>query len=332
MDPDITELPAAAKAPEIVKSVQGTADGKTVIRMFWRAPTEDVEGEALTAAEISGYQINIAKYNSDGTTGTAHKLADTYTAAADADGLIYYDIPIESVDYPIELGTKYAVTITAWRNFRSSSGASAQVPGASNAPWLIMQNLNVDTDGDWAANLYPDADGDGIEDVVAGTLVTITANITAGGSDADPEIQLIDEAGAVLEPEGDPSYDADSGLLTVEYRLMSATGTYTVRACKPGCTGFVIEEVPLGPGLTGLHLNDFNGDEEIVLYAGDINEDGFVDAMDMAIVKSGLNRAGTLENGDVSGDGFVDAMDMSLVKSSLNKSSQVIQWTQEGGS
>ena len=322
LDPDITDLPAPAKAPTIQRSIHQQVEGKpNVIRVYWTAPTEDTDGKPLEAAQISGYQVNIAKINSDGTTETAKMLAERYEPQL-AEGLIYYDIPVDG-EYPIELGEQYGVTITAWRNHLSSSGVSAQVPGASQTPWIIRQNLNVDTTGDGKADQHPDENGDGIEDVTAGTLVTITANVTADGSSAAPEIQLLDESGAELTPEGTPSYN-DEGLLTVEYRLMSATGTYTVKACKAGCTWFSLEKVPLGPSLTGVHLNDFNEDKMISLYAGDATADGSIDALDLDMVLS--NYRETVEsftNGDINGDAIVDALDLDSVKKNYRQRSVV---------
>ena len=326
LDPEITDLPAPAKAPTIVRSIHQQVEGKpNVIRIYWTAPTEDTNGDPLEAAQISGYQINIAKINSDGTTETAKMLAERYEPQLDSEGLIYYEIPVDG-EYPIELGEQYGVTITAWRNHLSSSGVSAQVPGASQTPWIIRQNLNVDTKGDGKADQHPDENGDGIEDVTAGTLVTITANVTADGSSAAPEIQLIDESGTVLEPEGKAKYNADTGLLEVEYRLMSATGTYTVKACKPGCTWFALEKVPLGPSLTGVHLNDYNSDNEIKLYAGDANGDGSVDIFDLSILKGSYGDSGTVEDGNFNGDSSVDIFDLSILKGNYGSGSDTIQW------
>ena len=336
LDPDITDLPAPAKAPTIQRSIHQQVEGKpNVIRVYWTAPTEDTDGKPLEAAQISGYQVNIAKINSDGTTETAKMLAERYEPQLDAEGLIYYDIPVDG-EYPIELGEQYGVTITAWRNHLSSSGVSAQVPGASQTPWIIRQNLNVDTTGDGKADQHPDENGDGIEDVTAGTLVTITANVTADGSSAAPEIQLIDESDAVLTPEGEAKYNKETGLLEVEYRLMSATGTYTVKACKPGCTWFALEEVPLGPNLTGIHLNEFAETETqktmIALRAGDVDGDGYVALSDMSTLLGNFGHTdATLADGDIDLDGAVALSDMSALLGNFGNGSTTINWNKGEG-
>ena len=56
---------------------------------------------------------------------------------------------------------------------------------------------------------------------------------------------------------------------------------------------------------------------EAVLYYGDVNEDGVLDAIDFALFKSFLLGKGTLQNmaiADVNNDGNVDALDLTNLK------------------
>lgn len=323
LDGDVNQMPPAAAAPEIVKSVQRTIDGETVIRMFWKAPTKDVRGNDLPEGEVTDYQINITKLNSDGT-ATELKKTVTHRPTADADGLLTYDFPVDDETYPIELGSKYAVTITALRYLDTGSEV-IPVPGASKKPWIIMQNLNVDNDDDWDADLYPDADGDGIEDVTAGTLVTVSGTVFAGGNSTAPTIEIRDESGTLITALN-PSYDEDSGRIASEFRLTSASGKYTIRVTKPGCTWFEITEVPLGANLTSINLNALNGNADIALYAGDINGDGYVDILDMSIINEHFGTNGSVADGDLNGDGSIDILDMSIVNEGFGNTRKTAKW------
>lgn len=329
LDGDINQMPPAAAAPEIVKSVQRTIDGETVIRMFWKAPTKDVRGNDLPAGEVTDYQINITKLNSDGTT-TEIKKTVTYTPTADDDGLLTYDIPVDDAGYPIELGSKYAVTITALRYLDTGSEA-IPVPGASKKPWIIMQNLNVDNDDDWDADLYPDADGDGIEDATAGTLVKVSGTVFAGGSSDAPTIEIRDESGTLITALN-PGYDGDSGQISSEFRLTSSSGKYAIRVTKPGCTWFEITEVPLGSSLTNIDLNALLSGYDITLFAGDVDGDGRIAGSDLSTLLGNFGLSDlTLTDGDLDGDGRVAGADLSALLSNFGNMSTTINWNEREG-
>jgi len=224
------------------------------------------------------------------------------------------------------MGVKYAVTVTAWRSFTTSEGVSSEVPGAGQTPWIIMQNLNLDEDGDWIVDKYPDSDGKGSEDVVVGTKVTLTATVTAGGAaDVAPTVTIVDSAGEEIELD-DVTFDSETGTLKVEYRIQPSNGTYNVKITKPGCTYFELTEVPLANTVTSVDLNLLANKAKITLVIGDVNGDGRVTAMDVAIVIGNLNRTGEVTTGDLNGDGRITAMDVALVKGSLNASSTSIKW------
>ncbi len=56
---------------------------------------------------------------------------------------------------------------------------------------------------------------------------------------------------------------------------------------------------------------------EVILYYGDVNEDGLIDSIDFALLKSSLLGKGDLQNmaiADVNTDGNVDALDITMLK------------------
>lgn len=56
---------------------------------------------------------------------------------------------------------------------------------------------------------------------------------------------------------------------------------------------------------------------------GDFNEDGIVDLVDFAILKTHFGAAGGSEEGDANGDGLVDLMDFSLLKANFGRETVV---------
>lgn len=325
-DPIITDLPAAADAPSIERSVHNEI--QKVIRVYWKAPTQDIEGKPLDSAEIAGYQINIAPLNEDGTTGTSYMLERQYRDTAgfdEAEGLWHYDIAIENEAYPIREGVKYAVTITAWRSFMVDEETSSEVPGAGQTPWIVMQNLNLDTNDDWVVDKFPDSSGSGSEDVVAGALVTVTATITAGGNaKVEPTVTITDSTGETLEVT--VTYNAETGALVAEFRVQPAESiTYNIRITKPGCTWFELQNVPT-QDVSRIDLNAISGSGKITLYAGDANGDGRINGQDEGIMNTNFGKAGTLASGDVNGDGRVNGQDTGLVNTNFGKNSVTKQW------
>ena len=340
-DINADEIPAAAEAPVITKSVHSKvtdSDGtvtRNKLRLYWTPPTRDVEGGALASAEISGYQINIARVGDDGTLGENYVLEEAFhdTTCILPDGTWYYEIDLATSDYPIDIGVRYAMTVTATRSFTTSEGVSSEVPGAGQKPWIIMQNLNLDEDGDWEVDKYPDSTGSGSEDPVAGTLVTLTANITAGGNpEGEPTVDITDQTGEKIIPTT-VEYDGETGTLKVEYRVMagstSAEGatTYTVKVTKAGCTYFELTDVPMITGIKNLDLNAQNGGKVIDLIAGDANGDGEINLSDLAIVNGNFNKTASEDVlGDVSGDGEINLSDLAIINGNFNKGSTTVKY------
>src|SRR5207237_635683 len=52
---------------------------------------------------------------------------------------------------------------------------------------------------------------------------------------------------------------------------------------------------------------------------GDVNGDGKINALDLSILLSHWNQAGTRTQGDLSGDGRINALDLSMLLSNWNK-------------
>ncbi|HYE19552.1 MAG TPA: dockerin type I domain-containing protein, partial [Tepidisphaeraceae bacterium] len=52
---------------------------------------------------------------------------------------------------------------------------------------------------------------------------------------------------------------------------------------------------------------------------GDANRDGVADALDLSIVQTNLNTAGTWAKGDFDGNGFVDSADLTLLNDAYGR-------------
>ena len=185
-----------------------------------------------------------------------------------------------------------------------------------------MQNLNVDTDDDddWTPDEFLDETGSGEATVEPGTLVTLSATVSAGGNaEAAPEVTILEDAGDEFKAE--VKYDAATGKLTAEYRVMASdtsAGTYKIRISKPGCTYFELTGVPMITSVTSIDLDSSN----IELLAGDTNGDGNIDAFDLDAINSNYYQSVTpYTNGDVNGDGNVDAFDLDAINMNYYKQS-----------
>jgi hypothetical protein len=325
---DLSAYPAAAEGPTIVKSIHNQPE--KVIRIYWSAPTKDVDGKDLSPSEIYGYRINIVEQQDNGMPGASYLLAEnvnhTATNYDSEQGLWYYDIQIENSDYPIELGRKYAVTITATRSY-TVNGETGKVPGAAKAAWIIMQNLNLDEDGDWIVDKYPDPTGSGEPVVETGMEVTVTAVVTAGGN-GDPTVQVTLADGT--SPENiTVEYDKDSSLLTAKFRVqVNADGKYTLRLYKPGCTYVELTDVPTIESVKKIDLNAVIGESEITLYTGDADGNGEVGLGDLSTISMhyGEQNVGP-EDGDVDGNGEVGLGDLSVVTMNYGKVSITKKWS-----
>ena len=198
-----------------------------------------------------------------------------------------------------------------------------------------MQNLNLDDTGDWEVDKYPDSTGSGSEDVVAGTLVTLTAKVSAGGSaEVDPTVSITDKTGAAIEPEK-VEYDRETNLLTVEYRVMAGSAdaegaaTYNVKLSKAGCTYFELTGIPMITSIKSLDLNTFNKGKEIELLAGDANGDGKINVLDLSLAKTNFDKL--LKDdptllGDVNSDGKISVLDLSLIKTNFDQNSDKVTY------
>ncbi len=321
LDGELTpgDLPAAAAAPKIEKSIHNAKEN--VIRVYWSAPTVDMAGQELSSAEISGYQININRV--DGHT-VSYTPADHVLNQDETTGLYYYDIAIDNQNYKVEMGVQYAVTVTAWRSF-TVGGKPYEVPGASQTPWIIMQNLNLDEDGNWTVDKYPDPDGDGIENVEAGTLVKLSVTLNAGGSaNEKPVLSLTDQTDTAIEVlKWEPASEGSKEWVA-EYRVMTGL-TYDIKISKPGCTSFTLTDVPMD-GVPSIDLNELNGGNSVTLTIGDLDDNGQVNNRDLLKLQGNMGKDGSVTDGDLDGNGQINNRDLLSLISGIGRSSTSIPW------
>ncbi|MCI8595140.1 MAG: hypothetical protein HFF09_07825, partial [Oscillospiraceae bacterium] len=240
------------------------------------------------------------------------------------------DIPVGSTDYPLAMGVKYAVTVTAWRSFTTSDGTSGEVPGAGHTPWTNSRNLNVDTDGDGNVDLYPDSGGTGNPDIEVGTLVHVTATVTAGGNaDVDPTVKVFDQTGAEIEPAKlEWVRNADKTLtLTLEYRVLTSetaenAAKYSIKITKDGCTYFELTDIPMISSVTGIDMG------RAELYVGDANGDGKINNADISVINRNFGKDVSVYSGDVDGNGKINNTDVSAVSRNFGKTSTSNKYVQ----
>ena len=341
------ELPKPPAAPSITASVHSAPN--KAIRVYWTAPALDSEGNALPAAEITGYKIMMAELDNSGNTVGSTVLSDKFNTPGNYDEAAkqwYYDIDIESTG--LKDGTKYAITIAAWRSF-TIDGVSNDILGAIQKPWLVMQNLNLDENGDWTVDKYPDADGDGAEDTAPGTLVTLRALVEAGGkADLNPDVTIEDQTGETISSEK-VVYDPATGRLTVEFRILAAqtpgtqgialmaadgmtdTSAYSIKISKKGCTYFKLTDIPMSVEVSTIDLETMFG--KIDLKAGDVNGDGIVNSQDIMALYGyyGTTNADELMFADSNGDGIVNSQDVMQAYNGFGNS-QIIRFDAVSGS
>lgn len=320
LDSQITELPKPAAAPVIKKSIHQKAPSEEDrIRVYWEAPTTDADGNPLSGTDITGYRINIVQLREDGSTETSRTIdfsSQDHPEYFEND-LWFYDIITADEAFPIQQGKQYSVTIAALRSL-TVGDTTETILGAIQNPWIIMQGLNVDNNGDWVVDESPDTGGTGTEDTQAGTLVTLTATMQSG--DTEPEVTISD---GTSEIESKVNYDPETKLLTVSYRVMASSGdgggSYSIRISRPGSTYFELQDIPMKTSVTKIDLT-----QTIGLLQGDTNNDGVIDGADLDSVKKHYRQsAEEYTNGDINGDGVVDGADLDAVKKNYRKQSVV---------
>jgi len=115
--------------------------------------------------------------------------------------------------------------------------------------------------------------------------------------------------------------------------VTNGTGNVTVGEIgSSGATGFIIIENVAKAGTVLVRVNNFGpytvttGQQTVTVYAGssakpgDLNNDGVVDALDLAILLANFGKSGaTPAMGDLNNDGKVDAADLSLLISNYGR-------------
>ena len=108
---------------------------------------------------------------------------------------------------------------------------------------------------------------------------------------------------------------------TGTYTLFLPTGLqheyYTLTVTKPGYLTYTIKNIPLGV----LAYAD------ITQLAGDLNDDGVVNAEDLTILLAQFNKPPQADNSaDIDGNGIVNAVDLTYLLAGFNKHDVEVQW------
>ncbi len=107
-----------------------------------------------------------------------------------------------------------------------------------------------------------------------------------------------------------------NGDITQEFEITGAeTGTYDLVVSKPGHLSATIKNIVVNGSIT-------LSENEIILLAGDINNDTFIDATDVSLFVSDLGKTAdnaTYITSDINGDGFRDGIDVAVLSFNLLK-------------
>ena len=115
--------------------------------------------------------------------------------------------------------------------------------------------------------------------------------------------------------------------MSVSFTFYGVTlGTYSLVILKPGHTRFtlnnVVVETPTG-NVDLMQDSRFQG--VLPLHPGDINGDGYIDALDLTLLREnwGLPVTDATRHLDLNGDGYIDALDLALLRENWGRSAEV---------
>jgi len=102
-------------------------------------------------------------------------------------------------------------------------------------------------------------------------------------------------------------------------------GTYSIVVTKPGHTSFTINNVVVEAGGNIDLTQDPRFPEVLPVFPGDINGDGYIDALDLTLLREnwGLPVTDATRHLDLNGDGYIDALDLALLREYWGRSAVV---------
>jgi hypothetical protein len=128
-------------------------------------------------------------------------------------------------------------------------------------------------------------------------------------------------------------YDSNDTLIQSE--ILGTNGSYNLIAradtsnklviTKPGYLSYTIENIILkeDEDMPTIDLNKLH-------LAGDVNEDGVINAEDLTYLLSEFNKKPVIwEYADIDGNGIVNAVDLTYLLAGFNKKDMVVQWIEE---
>ncbi len=323
--------PDIAGPPTITGSV---SDGSSRVAVLWSQPTEN-------AAGITGYTVSKDSAPVVFAAGTMVLMQETWTALeaetailpASARGVLFCGITDDQL---------HPVVVAAVKEVTQGEDTITWTGTYSNT-WNLSRNLNIDENA--GPDTIPqtpsqniDADGNGSVDVI-GKVVKLTGTIESGGPDVVPEVHVINSYGEKIATgtvtdntfvaeitvgagSGNAPSVPENTPLAIGLNL-AATGesageTYQLVVTKDKCTSYTITDIAINVNVNEVDLG------RVVLYAGDINNDGYVDFLDMMSVTENYNQSGLAISGDANNDNYVDFLDMMSVTENFGKTAITI--------
>jgi hypothetical protein len=127
-----------------------------------------------------------------------------------------------------------------------------------------------------------------------------------------------------------------NGQSTLSFTLENIPdGQYDLSVAKAGHVGYVIKNLTVAGEDVDLTAHSNPKINTIVLAAGQLNSDRFVNSSDLSILISGANYGKTAANAanaltDINGDGYVNSSDLSILISGANygKTVETVEYTQ----
>lgn len=276
---------------------QYISDKISKVRIFWKAPEEQLEGEVGTITE---YSVVV-----DGTA----------VGTVEADQALTYEITGFS-----SVTDKKKVEIKAYKDI-----SGTLVYAAASDPAIVSPNCNlVVNDSDYRADVTlpvsvtnPDTDFDGEPDTTVDTFTISGMTNTTGIS-----IKLTDNFDNVLAAESVEYGETVDGKMkftaTFSNNLDATATMYSIKVTKDACTSYTVIDVSKAD-LPGVDIGN------ALIYYGDLDGDGNVTPSDVTIYNTnrGKDNASAFE-GDLDGDGSVTPSDLTILLSNKGKGSDSI--------
>ncbi len=137
--------------------------------------------------------------------------------------------------------------------------------------------------------------------------VTFSGEITTANARSETYVTLEQNGNAVYRHTVEASSDPNADLQAFSIEGI-AVGEYDMVISKGGALSYTLKGIPL--------YSDITLSETVVLAGGDINEDGFIDSLDVSLFVFDMGKSpkeATYQYSDINGDGFRDALDVTAL-------------------